>query len=205
MRVRLRRVGVTYSLWVLSFVCVIGCATGYQRRMFLSGYRDLPIRDDIHWVTFHGNGHTSEDRAADFALLRSAEVALERGCPFFVILENETHSDVSTRTSPMVTQTVGNIDSFGNVNATSFTSGGSTHVRRMPRSHMVVRILKERPDDDGDLVYDAVQIRRRLRAQYNLDQPKPNPKRSEDRPITVSESKKVAKTNPAEPQRLDGF
>ena len=199
MRVRVKSIGVIYSLCVLSFACVVGCATGYQRRMFLSGYEDLPIRDDIHWVTFRGNGYTSEDRAADFALLRSAEVALERGCPFFVILEKETHSNVSTRTSPTVTQTFGNRDSFGNVNATSFTSGGSTHVRRTPRSQIVVRMLKERPDDDGDSVYDAVQIRRSLRAQYNLDQPKPKPKRAGDRPVPVSESHEAAKTIAAEP------
>ena len=49
------------------------------------GYNDLEISPKFVRVTFKGNSSTDYTRAVDFALLRAAEVAVERGYPYFVV------------------------------------------------------------------------------------------------------------------------
>jgi hypothetical protein len=40
-------------------------------------------------LTFKGNGYTSRERATDFNLLRCAEVCLENGYKYFVIVDGK--------------------------------------------------------------------------------------------------------------------
>jgi hypothetical protein len=70
----------------LSFLAVIvlalalsGCATPYQKKNPIGGYSETQLGESIFRVSFEGNGYTSRERASDFALLRSAEIAIEMG------------------------------------------------------------------------------------------------------------------------------
>jgi len=60
-------------------VLLAGSATSYQPKSFSSGYSETRLREDVFRVSFNGNGYTGRERAADFSLLRSAELALENG------------------------------------------------------------------------------------------------------------------------------
>lgn len=75
-----------------------GCATSYQPKSFSGGYSEIRLREDLFEVSFQGNGSTSRERAADFALLRSAEVALENGFPYFVIISEDQKPSMSSYT-----------------------------------------------------------------------------------------------------------
>ncbi len=156
-------------------VGVGGCATGYDRANLACGYESLCLQDDLYQVSFQGNGYTSHGRATDFALLRAAELALEKGCPYFVVVEKETRSEASARTMPMVAQTSGNVESFGSLSATTTVSGGETYAVSKPSSDMLIRVLEERPDAGAAIVYDAAQIQRNLRAKYGIKPPNDQP------------------------------
>jgi Skp family chaperone for outer membrane proteins len=59
------------------------CATGYGARGWSGGYSDTRVDDTHYYVTFHGNGHASEDRVWNFWFYRCAELTLEKGFRFF--------------------------------------------------------------------------------------------------------------------------
>jgi hypothetical protein len=59
------------------------CATGYKSDGFVGGYSETQLDENVFKVAFRGNGYTRQDRAADFTLLRSAELALKSGYSYF--------------------------------------------------------------------------------------------------------------------------
>jgi hypothetical protein len=64
-------------------------ATPYQASGLFGGYEERRLSENSFKVFFHGNRYTRGERAADFALLRSAEVADQHGFPYFVVAEEE--------------------------------------------------------------------------------------------------------------------
>lgn len=70
-------------LWILALV---GCATQYQPQGLTGGYSDLLRAPDEAVIAFHGNGFTSAERAGEMAALRCAEVTLQHGYRYFVLL-----------------------------------------------------------------------------------------------------------------------
>jgi len=106
-----------FSLWLLS-----GCATTYQQKGFTGGYSETQLAPDVFRVNFAGNAHTSSERAQDFALLRAAELSLERGFRYFALLDESSSSKLSTFTTPGSAYTTGSVYGSG----TSATYSGHT-------------------------------------------------------------------------------
>ncbi|MGH8355486.1 MAG: CC0125/CC1285 family lipoprotein [Pseudomonas sp.] len=64
----------------LCFVAFLSaCTTPYQRDGFAGGYSEIQLDENIWRVTFEGNGYTTALRVEELALLRSAELTLEKG------------------------------------------------------------------------------------------------------------------------------
>jgi len=82
------------KFFVMTFLVVAmsGCATAYQPNAWSGGYKDYALGNNTYEVWFGGNGHTKKDKVVEFALLRSAEVTLEKGFTYFTILESKTDS-----------------------------------------------------------------------------------------------------------------
>lgn len=59
-----------------SGLCLLlaACATGYKPEGFSGGFFELQLSENVYRVSFDGNGYTGSRRAADMALLRSAEL-----------------------------------------------------------------------------------------------------------------------------------
>ena len=98
----MRSIGLITAILILS-----GCATDYQRQgtTLLEwwdgyGYSSTQIDTNVFQVTFKGNTYTGRDRANDFSLLRSAELALENGYEYFVILNPQQYLRNSSDTAP---------------------------------------------------------------------------------------------------------
>lgn len=70
-------------------ILLAACASPYQPEGFGGGYSETQLSENIFKVSFRGNGYTSEDRAADMALLRSAELALENGFKYFAVVDEQ--------------------------------------------------------------------------------------------------------------------
>ena len=71
---------------------VTGCSTPYQRDGFRGGYQDMLMAEDMFQVSFRGNGYTGSDRVQRYALRRAAELSLEKGFGYFVIVSDRPDS-----------------------------------------------------------------------------------------------------------------
>lgn len=148
--------------------CVVlaGCATAYHTAGFTGGYSDTQLAENVFQVSFRGNGYTSRERVEDFALLRSAEVSLEHGFPYFVVVNAEGYSSQSAYTTP--TTTTGSATVIGNtVYGSTVTSGGQTYVFTKPSSRNTIVCFKEKPDG---VVYEAQYVIRSVRQKYGMGQ-----------------------------------
>ena len=128
------------------------CATGYGQKSFFSGgFEDTQLGPDIFRVSFSGNDSTSMARTKDFALLRSAELALENGYPYFVVVdEQEWVEEV---------QAVLTDGSPGDV--PTYIKGNE------PRASTTIQLLKTKDGVRG-VVYDAQFLVDSLKTKYEI-------------------------------------
>jgi hypothetical protein len=159
-------------------VVVAGCQTPYLRsdQTIAGGYDETQLGENVFKVHFQGNGYTKPQRAEDFALLRSAELALENGFKFFMITNGNTYVSTDVSTTPLTahTRTSGYI-SGNNLSAKSRTtfSGGDIFVDEKPSTTNTIVCFVDKPTNTNinGIVYDAAFIRRSLRAKYpDIDQ-----------------------------------
>jgi hypothetical protein len=160
-----RRKPLTRLTALLVFsLALVGCATGYHARGFGGGYSDTQLGENIFQISFRGNGYTSAERAADLALLRSAEIAAEHGYPFFVVISEREDASRSTYTTP--TTTTGSATVTGNtISGSSTMTGGDTYVTVKPSTRNTILGFKERPNG---FAYEARFVIRSLRQKYGL-------------------------------------
>lgn len=162
---------ITITASVLSLLNV-GCATPYQKVGFTGGYSETRLDEHVFRVNFRGNGYTSAERAADFCILRGAELVMAHRCRYFSILEGGDSVSYSTYTTPSTSYTSGSASVYGNTaygSATTHTYGGQTHLISKPRSTLVIRCQREKPESqDAGLVLDARFITSSIRNKYDM-------------------------------------
>jgi len=100
-------------------------------------------------VRFQGGAYDSQERASDFALLRAAELTLEKGFKYFVIDNDEN------------TQQTG-------VFSTANYYGSSTFTVSEPASRKVIVCFEEKPDWPG-LIYDAQFVVQSVKEKYETE------------------------------------
>lgn len=145
--------------------CLAACASPYQREGFGGGYSETQLSENIFKVSFRGNGYTSGDRAADMALLRSAEIALENGFQYFAVIDEQSSASYGTYTTP--TTTNASVTAYGNsAYGSATTYGGQTFFITKPRSTNLIACFKEKPE--GLFVFDAGFVSKSLRQKFGL-------------------------------------
>jgi len=135
--------------FVFVVLAVSGCATPYQQRGLAGGFSETQLAENVFEVRFSGNGYTSSERASDFALLRSAELSLERGFRYFVVDDNENDRQIS-------------------VNTVVTSYGANTYSTSKPGARKVVVCFKEKPEWAG-VIYESRFVIQSLRAKYELE------------------------------------
>lgn len=155
---------------LLVIVSFIGCTT-YHSQGLTGGYSSLQLAENIFQVTFRGNGYTSSQRAADFCLLRSAEIAKENGYNYFIIVENQSKESKSTYTSPTTTTYESRVyTQSGKVygSGESRTSGGQTYNISRPSSNNTIVCFKTKEEASQMTVYDVNIVIRSIRGKYYM-------------------------------------
>lgn len=153
------------AVLVAAVSVLVGCATPYQRSGLAGGFEETQLGENIFRVNFTGNGYTSKQRAQDFTMLRCAELSMENGYPFFVIVNGSAQSDSKYIPGAATSNTT----VTGANRATTTTYGGGMVVTR-PTSDNTIMGFKEKPDGTQGPVYDAQFVVRSLRKKYELDQ-----------------------------------
>ena len=98
-------------------ILAAGCATDYKTQSFRGGYSEVRLDENVFTVRFKGNAYTSPERAADFCLLRCAELALANGYSYFIITDSSHYTKRSTYTTPATAYTSGTANTFGTATA----------------------------------------------------------------------------------------
>lgn len=159
---------------VITSLCLIvtlsACATAYQRDGFTGGFSETQLDENVWRVTFEGNGYTREQRAEEFALLRSAELTLEKGYTHFGIAGSRSSSETGAVTTPTTSYTTGNAYSSGNYaygSATTRTYGGQTFYVSKPSTTNTVVMFNGKPEVQG-MIYDARFICQSIGQKYGI-------------------------------------
>jgi len=88
---------VQISLIALSAACLLAsCATAYQPLSFAGGYSDQRLDDNTVQVSFRGNGFTAPETVHSYLLRRCAEVTLQNGYNYFVLVDTEQPNEGNT-------------------------------------------------------------------------------------------------------------
>jgi hypothetical protein len=169
-----------FQIVIVAFF-LASCSTAYQPVGLTGGYSATRLEENVFQVSFRGNGYTRQERASDYALLRSAQVALEHGYPFFAIVDGQHYSEQSAWTSPSTSTTnlnatsYGTLSTYGNTGTysgntygteTTTTYGGQTYITRRPTASNTVVCFKEKPQG---FVYNAAFIVKSMREKYGLE------------------------------------
>jgi hypothetical protein len=104
MRMRLIMRRMIFVMLVASSI-LAGCVTAYEKKTTAGGYSETQLGENIFQVLFVGNSYDSHERVSDFSLLRSAEITVEKGYRYFVIVESDRYSEVHSYTTPLKTRT----------------------------------------------------------------------------------------------------
>lgn len=126
----------------LTCTLLTGCATAYKPNGFSGGFVDMPMAQDTYRIKFNGNGFTTEQQATEMAMLRAAELTLERGFSHFIVVSAGEKIDSTNAWMPGVTST--SVYPTGNGGFRSFTSGGGFMMNiRKPQAELIVRMFHD--------------------------------------------------------------
>ncbi len=157
------------SIIVLVLIFLQGCETSYQSSGFAGGYSETQLDTNVFKVTFRGNGYTGRERASDFSLLRCAELALQNGYKYFVVIDANSYTSNSTYTTPSTSNTTANVYGTGNYaygNATTTTYGGQTYNISKPSSSNTIVCFIEKPTNGFS--YNAEFIYKNITQKYGI-------------------------------------
>jgi hypothetical protein len=88
---------IQIGLTILSAACLfVGCATTYQPVGFTGGYTDQRLDDNTVQVSFRGNGFTAPETVHTYLLRRCAELTLQDGYNYFVLVDAEEPNEGNT-------------------------------------------------------------------------------------------------------------
>ena len=107
----MQKLALRVEFGVICAAFLVGCATSYGPMGLAGGYEDAKVQDDTYNVTFSGNGFTSPVTAKNYLMYRCAEITVQNGYDFFVIVAGDTVVNYSvmgqgTVAKPMYTSTI---------------------------------------------------------------------------------------------------
>lgn len=83
------------------------CATGYGTNLLGLGMKTKEISENIHKVSYQGNGYTSEQRVWNYWFNRCAELTKEKGYDVFTLLDNVEFDSYKSKLMPNATASNG--------------------------------------------------------------------------------------------------
>ena len=133
------------------------------------GHSEVRLAPQMYQVRFEGGATRAQTE--DLALLRCAELTLEKGYPYFIVLEavdsGETRVEDSPRTYNPPT-TVCDKKGKNCVTSPGTWSGGGSRTISLHAYSLTIELLRERPALEHQILYDATSVQHDLRRKYGL-------------------------------------
>lgn len=154
-----------HTYLILITFLLSGCVTGnYQSFSSGVGYQVEQQSDSEYYVTYTGTPKTKIEKVNDFALLRSAELTLEKGFNYFVITEAINNKTALTS----VQQSLVSYRDFGMGDNSPVASSGALS-GPSAKSELTISLYKDKPNG---IAYDAQIIEKAIKEEYKVsDQP----------------------------------
>ncbi|WP_339721103.1 hypothetical protein [uncultured Paraglaciecola sp.] len=125
--------GFTLSCFLILVGCAAPQATRYQATSAENefGYTQTQLTDTQHRIEFVGNRFTEASRIKDYAMLRAAELTIQKGYDWFTILTSETDRETKTRSEMLVSGTASNqvVRQCGLLGCSSYVTPGYSGAR----------------------------------------------------------------------------
>ncbi len=161
------------ALVIAAVLFLTGCATPYQSKGFTGGFDETQLSPEVYRVSFQGNAYVAAETVADYVMLRCAELTVESGFQYFVVVDTKDTSRSGAYTTPKSSQTTANATAYGNAystnvqgTATTTTYGGQTYFFAFPSETNTILMLHEKPQEG--FAYDAQFLVRSLRQKYKI-------------------------------------
>ncbi|MDI9313152.1 MAG: hypothetical protein QM529_00515 [Hydrotalea sp.] len=137
---------------MLATLLLIGCS-GYRPNSGLfGGFASQKLSANMYHVYFLGNGYTSQARASNLALLRSADITLQSGMNYFVLVRGTPAVDVGNSNKN---------------NSDSFTYQGRRYYIAAPSNDNLMIMFKTPPGGVRNNFYTAKKICDTMAADYD--------------------------------------
>jgi hypothetical protein len=162
------------GFWICLVLFVTGCATPYQKVVgtdISGGHSFRRLTEDAFVVNFVANGFTPPKQAADFAMLRAAEVTLEHNFRYSTIVGEFDLSGVDYSQFTTPGHTTGTVTSYGGVAVFSATTTPATTTQVpifKPGRGLAIRCYDRTPKGHAGKVYDAAMVASQIRSKYRL-------------------------------------
>jgi hypothetical protein len=165
--VRIARLAVCLLAAVLS-----GCATPYGKYGIAGGYTDTRVDENTFSIHVQANGFTDQQTASMHAMYRAAEITVENGFDFFVIVSNAAGARSGTVAIPGQTYSNTNVNVYGNTAyaRTTTTTAPTVYMpMTLPNSTLMIKSFKgEKPAGDPN-VYDARSVMKFLGPNIGIE------------------------------------
>jgi hypothetical protein len=165
------------SILILLVLLLVGCSSYSKMGIVGPGYDETWINNTVVDVIYRGNGFTSAEKAKNYTLLRSAELALEKGYGFFQVLDEqyyfkETYLAPSTHVRTRVGSPIGYDYKYGTgmipITTTVTQTAGSTV--KKPRTWVRIKLMQSPSSSlsTGGDIYNATYICKRITTEYGV-------------------------------------
>jgi len=146
---------------VLLPLLLSACAKPLQPDNYPEQISSTQLDNNTFQVSYTGSTTSADEKTIDLALLRSAEVALDNGFNYFVIVNN-SESDASTlKVSGQDESDLESIDYEPTIYQ------GNRYIHSDPDTNNTIVCFKEKPEG---FAYVALFVKATLRSKYQLDQ-----------------------------------
>jgi hypothetical protein len=168
------------SVVLLAAVLLLaGCATSstpYQPAKNGYGYIEQKLEADRYRVSFFGNSRTNYDTVTDYVLYRAAEITLDGGYDYFVVIDRSTQGTQQPGSGPSVGIGLGGFR-FGGSGGFGISVGTSTPVGSSKgdayRATADIQLRKGSKPEDDVQAFDARSVKANL--QDRIVRPPLNP------------------------------
>lgn len=126
---------IIYAL-LMSLIILSGCSTGYHPAGLNGGFADMALSADTYKVSFRGNGLSSQDHVQSYLLRRCAELTINKGYRYFVVINGNdlVNTDVIQHPTTVDIRSSSNHRSYGDSYSLTGNIDSNTHAIINPGS-----------------------------------------------------------------------
>lgn len=152
-------------------LALAACATPYGKYGALGGYTDARIDENTFSISVDTNAFTSQQVTSMHALYRAAELTVENGFDYFVIVSDAKNATSAMVAMPGASTSNTSVSSYGSyASARTTTNYAPTTFLPMtfPNATLLIKAFKGTKPENAPNVYEARSVMKYLAPQVGV-------------------------------------